>query len=134
MKIRAAFLVLIIVTGCSQFADKPASPPIFPDTSSVVRIEAVDGSQSISDHAAISEFLNQPRQVKSGWSFTWHTYPTPQKSVFLKDNANGNLCRVDFGPRWIGSNCGRPAEGWPPLAATSSAQDKYFQHFVGAKW
>ena len=134
MRILAAATITLSLVSCTQLSDKPAPPPTFPNHASVALIETVDGARSVSDPQEIARFLGEIREIRTGWSFTWHTYPTPQKSVFLKDKDNKNLCRLDFGPRWIGSDCGQAGEGWPPLTGTSATQDQYFQTFLDAKW
>jgi hypothetical protein len=114
--------------------DQPASPAKFPTPASVVRVEVVQAHRSISDPLKIAPFLDALGSIESDWSFTWATYPTPQESVLLFDTNNRQICRIDFGPRWVGSDCGHSAQGWPPMANTTPVQDQYFQTFVGSKW
>ena len=134
MRIIAASVLGLCLASCNQMRNKPAPPPKFPDPKNVARIEFDNGNQSISNPDEIGAFLSEISQVRTDWSFIWHTYPGPQKSVFLQDSNNRTLCRVDFGPRWIGSNCGQEQGDWPPLAQTSVAQDQFFQKSLGTKW
>ena len=129
-----ACLIVLLLTSCALPHNEPADPPTFPLAASVIRIEMGEGSRSVTDSKEIHAFVESLSSIRSDWSFTWATYPTPQESVFLIDANNRALCRVDFGPGWVGSNCGQSKDGRTPLTDTTAAQDGQFQAFVGAKW
>lgn len=129
-----AVVYSIVLAGC-LFQDKPAPPAVFPDAPGVSKLVVASDVQ-ISDSAAIEQFLGALSPLKSGWRYTWHTYPTPQAVVFLVGPGETTLCRVFLGPNWLGSDCGQPksAEPWPPYIHLSSAQARWFRDRVGGKW
>lgn len=128
-----ALVVVVIATGCSQFEDAPAPSPVFPDTESVSRIANSSGIP-ITNPDEIREFMAALQLLNSGWSYTWHTYPTPSASIVLVDKSNQPVCRVDLGPNWLGSTCGHIKAGWPPYVKLSPEQALFFRDIVGGKW
>ena len=134
MRSLATVLLLPILVGC-PFQDKPAPAAVFPDPRSVSKLVTSESLQ-ISNRTAIGQFLGGLTPLKSGWVYSWHTYPTPQTTVVFLGPNESALCRVDLGLNWLGSDCGQSKSGpkWPPYVHLSSAQARWFRDSVGGKW
>jgi hypothetical protein len=134
MRALVALLLFPVLVGC-PFQDKPAPTAVFPDARSVSKLVASESLQ-ISSRTSIEQFLGALAPLKSGWLYTWHTYPTPRATVVLLGPNESTLCRIDLGPNWLGSDCGQTKSGpkWPPYVHLSSAQARWFRDSVGGKW
>lgn len=134
MRSLATVLLLPILVGC-PFQDEAAPAAVFPDPRSVSKLVTSESLQ-LSNRTAIEQFVGALTPLKSGWRYTWNTYPTPQATVLLLGPNESTLCRVDLGTNWLGSDCGQPKSGsmWPPYVHLSSAQARWFRDSVGGKW
>ena len=122
-------LVCFAVAGCNS-----APTPSFPSASQVSELTVSRGAP-IKERAAIELFVANLHSLKGKWSYTWHTYPSPQSTVSLVGQSSGEvLCRIDIGPNWLGSTCGHVAKGWPPFTDLTKEQPIKFRELVGGKW
>ena len=130
---RTPLLLCLATTGC-VFIDQPAPAPVFPPISQVSKLTVVRNGE-ISDPVKVEHFMSALHSLQGKWSFTWHTYPTPQATVALGTHASSkDLCLVDIGPNWLGSTCGHTASGWPPFTSLTREQAVLFRGLVGGTW
>jgi hypothetical protein len=127
-------LLVLLISGC-PLQDEPSPPPTFPRAEGISRLAVSKGVQ-LTERSSIDRFVEALSPLQSGWGYTWHTYPTPQASVFFVGPGEVPLCRVDLGPNWLGSDCGQLKSGakWPPYVHLSPAQARWFRDAVGGKW
>ena len=136
IKMRILILIILIITiaSCTFLNTPVVDAPKFPSSVDVLLIKTSVGT-SITDNQSINKFLTALNSIKTDWSRTPFTYPSPGASInFIRNNDKQSICRVDFGPHWIGSNCGDKSSDWPPLTSTTTEQDQYFQNLIGKKW
>lgn len=119
------------MAGCVLTED-PAPRPLFPSAPQVSMLVMPLGER-VRDQAAIDLFLSNLNSLKGAWSYTWHTYPTPQAEIFLF-SSNEMICRVDIGPNWLGSTCGHSVKGWPPYTHLTREEATAFRELVGGSW
>ena len=122
---RLIIMAALMLTSC----DRPASPPAFPQANTISGL-VIDEGPIIRDRAEIDTFSAELTSINGRWTYTWDTYPSPAHMIFIYDTQNKVLCRIDFGPNWIGSNCGQGTENWPPTTDTSVKQDTFFKQFI----
>jgi len=108
---------------------------VFPAAKDVVKLTVSNG-MTLLDRPKIEEFLASASELRRGWAYTWHTYPTPQATVLVHGASGAYICRVDLGPNWLGSDCGEPKAGahGRPLVNLSKEQARTFRDLVGGKW
>ncbi len=130
MRTTSLFLFALCLFGCETSAVFPS----FPLATQVSQL-SISGGQIVTEQSKISELFAYLSQIKGGWSYTWHTYPTAQATILFVGNSGQALCRLDIGPNWVGSDCGIELKlNWPPLVTISREQALFFRDFVAGKW
>ena len=131
--------ITILVFGLSGCGEQ-SEPRIFPGASELgalrIRFNDTDGGRTadVNDSTRIADFVGTLKSLDREWNYTWHTYPTPQAQVALVARDGAQLCVVDLGPNWVGSDCGHTERGWPPLTSTSPEVGARLRDAVGGKW
>jgi hypothetical protein len=129
---RSATLTLSVL--CLFGCETSAVSPSFPVATQVSQL-SISGGKVVTEQSKISELFAHLGQIKGGWSYTWHTYPTPQAQIFFAGSSGQTLCRLDIGPNWVGSNCGVELKSnWPPFVTISREQALFFRDFVAGTW
>jgi len=130
MRTASLFLFSLCLFGCEASAVSPS----FPVATQVSKL-SVSGGKVVTDQSKISELFAHLGQIKDGWNYTWHTYPSPQAQIHFVSTSGQALCRLDIGPNWVGSDCGVELKSnWPPLVTISRDQALFFRDFVAGTW
>lgn len=130
MRTASPIFLALSLFGCNASAVSPS----FPAASQVSQL-SISGGKTVTEPSKISELLAALGQIKGGWSYTWHTYPTPQGKLVFVSSSGKALCRLDIGPNWVGSDCGVELKSnWPPLVTIPPEQAIFFRNFVAGTW
>ena len=112
--------------ACNCFAATPSFP-----AHAQISVLAMPDGKSISEPSKIADLLAVLGEIKSGWGYTWHTYPVPQARIYFRSQSGQAICRLDIGTNWVGSDCGVELKSnWPPYTKVTSEQARFFKAFV----
>jgi hypothetical protein len=130
MRTTSLALIASSLLACNCFAATPSFP-----APAQIGVLTIPNGKSISDPSTISGLLAVLGEIKSGWGYTWHTYPSPKARIYFHSQSGQAICRLDIGTNWVGSDCGVELKSdWPPYAKVTSEQARFLKAFVTGTW